>query len=85
MKTYVFHYSCEGYSDTVEMKLSAKEVRLIKKAYRDGFTELADDDDLQEILERVLSMLDFYDPDLEQDIRIYFPEEITDEVDEEDI
>ena len=83
MKTYTFPWQCdESYGD-LELEISKKEVNLIKSAYRDAFECLEEVSDLDDLRERAVQQLDFYDPDEEQDIRIYFPEEITEEVDDE--
>ena len=84
MKTYTFNWQCDEAWGELELELSKKEVELIKEAYRDAFSYLEERDELDGIRERAVQELDFYEPDLEQDIRIYFPEEITEEVDEED-
>lgn len=84
MKTYTFPWSCDACYGTLELEISEEEVELIKEAYRNAFDQLGDDSDLDNVLERALEQLDFYEPDLDQDIRIYFPEEITEEVDEEE-
>lgn len=83
MKTYTFIWTCDAARGEIEMDLSDEEVELIREAYENGFEELADDTDLEDILERALSKIGFYDPDLGQDIRVYFPEEITETDDEE--
>ena len=57
---------------------------MMKEAHRDAFDRLEDCSEFDDLRERALQLLGFYEPDLEQDIRIYFPEEITDEADEED-
>jgi len=83
MASYIFPYSCDEFSDELEMNISKKDVELIKEAYRNGFETLSDSDDLEKLQKKALKQLDFYEPDLDQDIRVYFPEEITEEVDEE--
>lgn len=83
MKTYTFPWQCDEAYGELELEISAKEVKLIKAAYREAFECLEDDSDLDDLRARAVQELDFYDPDEDQDIRIYFPEEITDEVDEE--
>ncbi|MBR3538698.1 MAG: hypothetical protein IKN79_06465 [Eubacterium sp.] len=81
---YTFCWQCDGASGELELELTDEEVELIKDAYRDAFAYLEECSDLDEIRERAVQQLDFYDPELEQDIRIYFPEVIIKEVDEED-
>ncbi len=65
------------------MEISSKEAKLIKQAYRDAFEYLEEVSDLDDLRERAVQEIDIYDPDEDQDIRIYFPEEITEEVDDE--
>ena len=84
MKTYTFSWQCDEAWGEIELEISDEEVDLIKEAYRDGFDCLEDTSDLDDLRDRAVQELDFYDPDLDQDIRIYFPEEITEEVDEEE-
>ncbi len=84
MKNYTFSWQCDEAWGEVELELTDKEVDIIKSAYRDAFLYLEEVSDLDELRERAVQELDFYDPGAEQDIRIYFPEEITDEVDEEE-
>ena len=84
MKTYTFKWQCDEAWGELELDISKEEVELIKEAYRDAFSYLEERSELDDIRERAVQELDFYEPGLEQDIRIYFPEEITDEVDEED-
>lgn len=83
MKTYTFPYSCDEWQDEIDVEISGKEVELIKKAYRDAFTYLGECASLNKLNNRIIKGLDFYEPDADQDIRIYFPEEITEEVDDE--
>jgi hypothetical protein len=83
MKTYVFPWSCDEAWGELELAITEEEVELIKQSYRDAFERLEEDMDLDDLRERAVQELDFYDPDSDQDIRIYFPEEITDEVDNE--
>ena len=83
MKTYTFPWQCDESYGELELEISKKEVNLIKSAYRDAFEYLEEVSDLDDLRERAVQQLDFYDPDEEQDIRIYFPEEITEEVDDE--
>lgn len=83
MKTYTFTWSCDEASGEFDLAISKHEVEMIKDAYRDAFLYLEECADLDDLRERAVQELDFYDPDADQDIRIYFPEEITDEVDEE--
>lgn len=84
MKTYTFNWRCDEAWGELELDLSKEEVALIKDAYRDAFSYLEECSELDDIRERAVQELDFYEPDLEQDIRIFFPEEITEAVDEED-
>jgi len=84
MKTYTFPWSCDEVYGEIELEISKKEVSLIKEAYRDAFAYLEEVSDLDDLRDRAVKEIDIYDPDEGQDIRIYFPEEITDEVDEED-
>ena len=84
MKTYTFSWQCDEAWGEIELEISDEEVDLIKEAYRDAFDCLEDTSDLDDLRDRAVHELDFYDPDLDQDIRIYFPEEITEEVDEEE-
>ena len=84
MEYYTFKWQCDEAFGEVEIEISDDEVELIKEAYRDAFEQLEDDSDLDELRKRVLESLDFYDSELEQDIRIYFPEKITEEVDDEE-
>jgi hypothetical protein len=65
------------------LEISEEEVELIKDAYRDAFAYLEEVSDLDDLRERAVQEIDIYDPDEEQDIRIFFPDEITEEVDEE--
>ena len=84
MKTYTFPWQCDEAWGEIELEISEEEVDLIKEAYRNAFNCLEEDSDLDGIRDRAVRLLDFYEPDLEQDIRIYFPEEITEEVDDEE-
>ena len=84
MKTYTFEWQCEAAYGEIELEISEDEVEMIKDAYRDAFVSLEEVGDLDELWERAVQELDFYDPEAGQDIRIFFPEEITNEVDEED-
>lgn len=84
MKNYIFLWGCDATGGEFELDISEEEVELIKEAYRDGFTCLEDVSDLDDLRERAIQKLDFYDPELGQDIRIYFPEEITEEAYAED-
>ena len=84
MKTYTFSWQCDEAWGEIELEISDEEVDLIKEAYRDAFDCLEDTSDLDDLRDRAVQELDFYDPDLDQDIRIYFPKEITEEVDEEE-
>lgn len=84
MKTYIFPWQCDEAFGELELEISKEEVEMIEESYRNGFGALEDDSDLDEIRDRALDQLDFYDPDADQDIRIYFPEEITEKIDEED-
>ena len=84
MKIYTFPWQCDEAYGELELEITEDEVELIKEAYLDGFGALEESDTLDDIRERAVMCLDFYDPDAGQDIRIYFPEEITDEVDEEE-
>ena len=83
MKTYTFNWQCDEAWGELELELSKGEVALIKDAYRDAFSYFEECSELDDIRGRAVQELDFYEPDLEQDIRIYFPEEITEAVDEE--
>lgn len=83
MKNYVFPWSCDEAYGELELEISNEEIELIKDAYRNAFACLEEVSDLDGIRGRAIEALDFYDPDAGQDIRIYFPEEITEEVDEE--
>ena len=83
MKTYTFPWSCDAAYGDLELAISKNEVELIKKAYRDAFDMLSDVSYLSKLQKRAVKQLDFYEPDLDQDIRILFPEEITKEVDDE--
>lgn len=84
MKTYTFTWLCDEASGEFDLELSKKEVNLIKQAYRDAFEYLEEVSDLDDLRERAVKEIDYYEPDLDQDIRIFFPEEITEEVDEEE-
>jgi hypothetical protein len=84
MKTYIFNWSCDEVYGEIELPITAKEVELIKESYRNAFAYLEEDSDLDDLRDRAVKEIDIYDPDEDQDIRIYFPEEITDKVDEED-
>ncbi len=84
MKSYTFPWSCDEAYGELELEISQEEVELIKQAYRDAFICLEEVSDLDSVRARAVEELDFYEPDLEQDIRIYFPEEITNLVDEEE-
>lgn len=87
MKSYEFPYSCDEWRGSIEFEISKKEVNLIKAAYRNAFDCLEDDSDLDALREKVLDAIadeTSLDNIEDLDIRIYFPEEITDEVDEED-
>ena len=84
MRTFVFQWQCDEAWGEIELDISDEEIEMIKDAHRDAFDCLEDCSEFDDLRERALQLLGFYEPDLEQDIRIYFPEEITDEADEED-
>lgn len=83
MTNYTFQWSCDETYGEFELELTDEEVELIKDAYRDAFAYLEEVSDLDDLRERAVQEIDFYDPGADQDIHIYFPEEITNEVDEE--
>ena len=87
MKSYEFPYSCDEWYGSIDYEVSDEEVELIKSAYRDAFAFLEEVDDFDDLRERILTVIkeeNSLDDADELDIRIYFPEEITDEVDSED-
>ena len=84
MKAYTFPWQCDEVYGDIELLISKDEVEMIKAAYRDAFECLEEVSDLDDIRERAVQLIDIYDPDEDQDIRIFFPEEITEEVDEEE-
>ena len=84
MSVYTFRWQCDEAWGKLNLELSDEEVELIKEAYRDAFSYLEERSELDDIRERAVEKLDFYDPELDQDVRIYFPEVITKEVDKED-
>lgn len=84
MRTCEFWWLCDAVWGEIELEISDEEVEMIKEAHRDAFDCLEDCSEFDALRERALQLLDFYEPDLGQDIRIYFPEEIMDEADEED-
>ena len=84
MSVYTFGWQCDEAWGKLNLELSDEEVELIKEAYRDAFSYLEERSELDDIRERAVEKLDFYDPELDQDVRIYFPEVITKEVDKED-
>jgi hypothetical protein len=83
MKTYTFPWQCDEAWGEIEMEVTDEEIELMKDAYRDSFECLEDEIYLADLRERTVSRLSFYDPAAGQDIRIYFPDEITEEVDDE--
>lgn len=83
MEKYTFPYSCDVWQDTIDVFISKNDVELIKQAYRDHFTYLGERASLNKLNNRITRSLGFYDPGADQDIRIYFPKEITKEVDAE--
>lgn len=84
MKTYTFIWQCDDVWGEFDLEISEEELEWIREAYRDGFEKLEDSMDLEDLQERALKSLNFCDPNAGQDIRIYFPNEITDEMDEEE-
>ena len=84
MKIYTFKWQCDEAWESFDMELSEEEVELIKQAYRDAFTYLEEVSDLDALHDRAMEQISFYNPDEDQDIRVYYPEKITDEADEED-
>ena len=87
MKTYEFPYSCDEWYGSIDFEISKKEIQLIKTAYRNAFSCLEEDSDLDVLREKILEAIvdeTSLDNAEDLDIRIGFPEEITDEVDEED-
>lgn len=83
MKTYTFPWQCDEIYGDIELEITDEEVELIKAAHRDAFVCLEEVSDLDDLRDRAVQELDFYDPEADQDIRIFFPEEIENEADEE--
>lgn len=84
MKMYTFNWQCDEAWGSFEMEISEEEVELIKQAHRDAFTYLEEVSELDDLHDRAMEQIPFYEPYEDQDIRVYYPEEIVDEADEED-
>lgn len=86
MKVYTFQYFGDSWEDEIEAEVTDEEAEDIKQAVRDGFDVLEDVYmDLDNLRERIMVKIrDLYDNADDLGIQICFPEELVNEVDEEE-
>ena len=86
MKTYTFQYFGDSWEDEIEAEVTDEEVEDIKQAIRDSFDVLEDVYmDLDDLRERIMVKIrDLYDNADDLGIQICFPEELVNEVSEEE-
>ena len=80
MKEVTFVWHCNGASGKFDMTVSDIDVERMQKAKQSAFDYLNDCSDLEPIRKRALRRLPFYNPNSEQDIRIFLPEGIDNEL-----